>query len=61
MSKWNELYEVIAKGQVLMPDDAEYAASLRRWSKAAEVNSVSQTPDFQLTNPTVMLIVSMLY
>ncbi|GLA47601.1 hypothetical protein AnigIFM63604_002279 [Aspergillus niger] len=39
MSEWNELYEVIAEGQVLMPDDAGYAASLRRWSKAAEVNS----------------------
>ncbi|OJJ68052.1 hypothetical protein ASPBRDRAFT_58624 [Aspergillus brasiliensis CBS 101740] len=39
MPDWNELYTTIAKGEVLMPDDDGYAASLRRWSMAAEVKS----------------------
>ncbi|GLA63113.1 hypothetical protein AtubIFM54640_004251 [Aspergillus tubingensis] len=39
MPEWNELYTTISNGEVLTPDDDGYAASLRRWSKAAEVNS----------------------
>jgi hypothetical protein len=40
MPKWSELYAAITEGEVLMPGDNEYAASVKRWSVAAEINPV---------------------
>lgn len=56
MPEWNELYTTISNGEVLTPDDDGYAASLRRWSKAAEVNSVSQAPGLLLTTSRTFII-----
>ncbi|KAJ5782045.1 FAD-binding domain-containing protein [Penicillium paradoxum] len=39
MPNWNELREAITKGEVLAPCDDGYAASIKRWSVAAEMQS----------------------
>ncbi|KAI9367782.1 hypothetical protein BJX61DRAFT_276000 [Aspergillus egyptiacus] len=39
MPDWSALYGAIAKGEVLMPGEDGYAASITRWSRAAEVKS----------------------
>lgn len=40
MPNWNELRRTIPNGEVLVPGQDGYAASLGRWSTAAEMKSV---------------------